>query len=260
MCLKWGLKNEQRTFLPKKLHQKMIEGDMVKCKITIQKPLITVLLALTFSQYFFNAYAKNVTATPSINVLLGSNVRMKPNSIHSYYLTASDYVTNITFPSANNLRISKGNDMFQIYCSSNDNVSIAISKWFYPYLFAPTVTFIATAEDETTLTFGLYSRSLGEPVTITGATYTYSSTTTLITLTATSGIQVTLSWTGQTEQVTVWFWANIDMFFGLGGCFAMILGATMTVKSFQDHDGKAALIWLFVIVPIGFALFVGWIM
>lgn len=54
-------------------------------------------------------------------------------------------------------------------------------------------------------------------------------------------------------------YAQFPWLLGFVGCFMMMLGSIMTVVDGKSHNWNRALIWILIIVPIGFALFLGWV-
>lgn len=76
-----------------------------------------------------------------------------------------------------------------------------------------------------------------------------------------SGEIIIFKWKATSAMLIPVFWvfSNMSMWLGLIGLGFLFFGSVLTVKSAEDHDWKKCLIWMFIIVPIGFALIMGWI-
>jgi len=188
-------------------------------------------------------------------VHLHGGVLLKPNTQHAYVLSFNGRFKNITL---NNgvLTLSLQDHAYTITSTTNDNINITLSYWFYSYR----TQFKPISESVSSLSFSLNVRNMGEPRSVTGvSSYSYDEGSTTLSLTCASGNLVTIYFQTESAHMVEWYFTNIPMFMGFFGMALSIIAPTLAVKSLKDGDGHGAMIWLLIVLPIGIGLLIGWL-
>ena len=197
----------------------------------------------------------NHLASADGNCLMYGGIQLKPNTIHTYIPQYNGRIQNLTLYSGT-LGLSKGDYAYNIACSTNDNVTIDLNKWFY----SDTTQFRPLSEDESSLSFTVNARNRGEPRSVSGASsWSYNEATTTVTLTSGNYSLVTIRWVDMGTKQLEWYLDLIPMWLGIFGLFMVTIGPVMFVYFGKQDEWNSACVWGLMSTVIGMGLVIGWL-
>lgn len=144
---------------------------------------------------------------------------------------------------------------YNILCSTNDNITIHLHRWFY----LETTRWIAYSEDEANLTYLVNGRNK-EPRGVTGATsWSYDETTTTVSVASANNTMVTIVWLDTGTSQTLWYLERVPMWLGIVGMLMMSMSPFSFVFFAKRDEYASACIWMLGLFIIGLGLFIGWL-
>lgn len=200
------------------------------------------------------SYSNYLVSTDG-NILMYGGIHLKPNTIHTYIPQFNGRYKNITLNSGT-LGLSKSDHAYNIACSTNDNVTINLNKWFYNDI----TQFRPNAETESSLSFTVDGRNKGEPQGVSGvSSWSYDDTTRIVSLTTGNYSLVTIKWLDMGTTQLLWYMDRIPLWMGMGGLFMIFLAPVMLVYFGKKDEWPSACVWGLMLSVIGMGLIIGWL-
>lgn len=248
----------------------------MKWKKQLEKTSIVLLFLFTFSSLVYGVWeidalwiidprwVLDVEAAPTYtddsmgadgNVLMKGGIQLKPNDLHTYIPQYDGNVQNITLNDGV-LTLSKSLYAYNIYCSTNDNVTTHLRRWF----FMDVTRFIAYTETDATVDYQVNGRNKGEPRGVVGSDiWSFDADTSIVSLTASNNTEISILWYDTGTQQLIWYLDRIPMWLGISGFVCLMLSPAMFVIYSKKDDLPMAFIFALGLFILGLGLVVGWL-